>query len=393
VRDAPSTAGRAIPDLLVQIGGAASGMLSAFDGHLLAQIASEFAHDPITASRFFLPRRDTPTAWRELANKVEVFVLVRESARILGIAGVDRFQLEDVVRRAYAVGTYQALWALEGLGHEYAAAVRRRGEPIVNLLRGDQFASLPPGSLLMLHAGLGLEFAQVELDTFVSQRGTGDLRRSLQTILSECRDNSRPGYTGAAVESLGLVARTFHPALVRPIDQQLTEIDASAIGFFWHGVGRAIYFLPVNFIPCGHVASRTIRMEREEAPHELAYRSAIAGFAWAFTLVNMRSPDVVADLVERQHSRLSVNDAFANGVASTLAMRQDTTADADLIARFLAYRPEPHLAAVWSALVAEPARRGVAAQPDLRRTARLDQLFRYEPGDAGGVQGVSSRMT
>jgi hypothetical protein len=392
--DASST-GRpmAVADLLARIARAAGGVLSTFDGRLLAQIGAEFARDPITASRFFLPRWDTPTAWREIANKVEVFVLVRESARILGIAGTNRVALESVVRTAYGLGAYAALWGLEGLGHEYAAAVRRRGEPLVNLLRGNHAATLPPGSLLMLHAGVGLEFAQVELDNFAEQRRTRDLPRTLETILGLCRDNSQAGYVGAAYESLGLVARTLHPELVRPIDAALVEADPAVVGFFWHGVGRAIYFLPANFIPCGHVASRTIRMEREEATHELAGRSAMAGFAWAFTVVNMRHPDIVADLIKREAANLSANDAFANGVASTVVMRQDTTAGAELIARFLAYRPDRRIADMWTRLVRDPASRGVAAQPELRRTGRLDQVFRYQPGDAGGVQGASAGMS
>jgi len=376
------------PDWMAKIGNVVGQVTSAFDTRLFMQIGGEFARDPITASRFFLPFPDTPTAWREIANKVGVYLLVRDSARILGLTPGEPFSLDVAVGRAYAAGAYQALWALEGLGHEYADYVRMRGEALGNLLRVPRCATLPPGSELMLHAGMGLAFAQRELEVAVRGGAAADLQTAVRTVVALCRDNSASGFTGAALESLGLVTRTFHPSLVSRVDAHLGEIDPSVCGFFWHGVGRAIYFLPVNFVPCGHVASRALRMVRDEAIHGIARRHAMAGFAWAYTLVNMRHPDVVGDLVARQCRRLSEDDAFANGVASTMAMRQDTTPDASLITAFLSYRPMRAIAADWDRLVRGPAARGVAAQADLRRTGRLDQVFRYQPAEAGGVQGA-----
>ena len=64
-----------------------------------------------------------------------------------------------------------------------------------------------------------------------------------------CRDNSRPGYEGAAYESLGLVARFWNSPLVPVVDRVLCKIAPEVLGYFWHGVGRSLNFLPLYAVP------------------------------------------------------------------------------------------------------------------------------------------------
>jgi len=205
----------------------------------------------------------------------------------------------------------------------------------------------------------------------------------VEEVLALCRRNSRPGYAGAAIESLGLVSRTFHPEQVTVIDELLRRPGGDEDrGFFWHGVGRAIYFLPINFLPCS-IAS-VFAMARREASDELAYRSACAGLAWAFLLVNERQPEIVAELLIGPYGRdLARDDAFANGIASATVMRSDTTPGTPLLSGLLAYRPPESLEPQWDALVREPARRAVESYHScFARQGRLDEVFRYQDLDA-----------
>jgi len=89
--------------------------------------------------------------------------------------------------------------------------------------------------------------------------------------------------------------------------------------YFWHGVGRGAYFAPANSLPywsdpwqCFETSMRI--------PHELGRRNAVAGCAWAMTLVNLRQPEIIATLLDQYGSQLAADDAFANGVFSALAV-------------------------------------------------------------------------
>jgi hypothetical protein len=109
--------------------------------------------------------------------------------------------------------------------------------------------------------------------------------------------------------------------------------------------------------------------------------------AWALALVNLHDPEVLAAVLDGLDDARADPEAFADGVASALALRFDVTGrDADLEA-FLAYRPACgacRRAALWERLVRRPAERALARrQPDLRDRGALGELFRVpEPGRA-----------
>src|SRR5262249_13744050 len=151
------------------------------------------------------------------------------------------------------------------------------------------------------------------------------VRASVRQFLGLCRANCRPGYVGAAQESLGLFARVFRPEGVVPVvDRELAALDADALDYYWHGVGRALYFSPTDFLPFGRSAWEAVEPVRGEAPRERARRNAVAGLAWATTLVNMLRPEVMEGVVRRLGDTLGRDDAFASGVSSSIVMRQDT---------------------------------------------------------------------
>lgn len=350
----------------------------------------------VATLRFVLPPDEATLAWREIVNKLSVYTLVQRVGQRIGTppAGTP-FPVEELVRRSYALDDYSALWAVEGLGHDWTQSVwKSEGRPPRDLLSGERGRALPAGSLLMLHAGVGLGFAQPLLAELPPDAPAA-ARATVRSFVSHCRENSQTSHLGAAFESLGLVTRTFHPAqmdaVLRAVRDEAPEVEP----FFWHGAGRALYFLPVNFVPWGDTSWRPFEMARREAPGA-ARRDAVAGLAWAATLVGMREPEILARLILQRHGAelgaddAVASDAFSSGVASSVAMRQDTTPGSSLLDRFLAYRPaEPGLAALWERLVRGPALRVLEhGYPVLRERGRLGEMFRYQPVDrlAAGLE-------
>jgi hypothetical protein len=320
--------------------------------------------------------------WLELKNKFEIYFLVENAATRLGISPVERTPLPEQVEWAYALGPFLALWGVEGLGHVYGEQALKDDPAPRGLLTSPEADAVRPGARLMLHAGLGLAFAQKVLESLSSSSSAGSPRAAIERFVRLCRDNARTGYIGAAYESLGLVTRSFYPGRVADVDAALREAARDLVGYFWHGVGRAIYFAPRNFLP-----SHDIDWARapQTAPDELGRLNLTAGLAWAVTLTNMRQPAVMERLLKRQGEVLSRTPAFANGVSSSIVMRSDTTPDANFIGPFCSYRPEPVTEGstrLWDRLIAGPCRDAVSRElPRLARASRLDSVFEYRPAN------------
>lgn len=355
--------------------------LAVADPRTAVRLGVDFAQRSSEAFRLFFPGRNVGPALTEIVNKAEVFLLVKENRRILGIPSTDPLPLLELVGRAYELDPFPALWAVEGLGHEYGASFWRQEIVPEGILTEEALADLPDKSLLMLHAGIGLSFAQHLLQDLSSSTPSAEIQRVVARIIELCHANSRSGYVGAALESIGLVTRTFHPKLVPAVDRAFREVAAEAVGYYWHGVGRAIYFLPPNFLPCSDW--RTFETARRESPDELARRNAFAGLAWAFVMVNQRQPGILADLLIAPHGEeLARDDAFSNGVASSIIMRVDTTPEAAFIAAFNEFQPDDARAALvdrWNRLVRLPAEKAVNVfHPILKARDQLGTVFQYQ---------------
>ncbi len=320
-------------------------------------------------------------AWQELRDKGEVFCLVLDVSSLIGVPSDPPFPLRELLDRAYDLGAFRALWAVEGLGHDYGDSFWEQGLIPSRILNDDRTSALPAKSLLMLHAGIGLAFAQRCLDGIGSGTSQAELRARISEIVRLCRDNSRPSHLGAAYESLGLVTRTFHSDLVPAVDRAVRETAPEVLGYYWHGVGRAIFFAPANFLPGSE--GLIFDMARREAPDEAARLSAVAGAAWAFALVAQRDPRILAELVIRPFGeQLARDGGFANGVASSAIMRQDMTPDAQFLVQFYQYRPDPsdaELGRLWERLVRRPCEEALGrVYPVLKRQGRLGEVFRYQ---------------
>ncbi len=333
----------------------------------------------------------TLAALVEVKNKAEVYLLVRENSRVLRIPTLapQPFPIQEYLRRAYARGAYPALWAVEGLGRLFGESqMEHAGDEVSGLLSGG--VELPEKSLLMLHAGMGLAFAQRRLQSLDANASPEDMGEAVRWFSRTCRANSRPGYLGAAWESLGLVVRTFYGHLVDDIDRAIVEAAPELRSWFWHGVGRAIYFLPANFLPCS--TWETLVSAEREAVDELSHANIIAGIAWGMVMVNLRDPDVLAELVVRPHGdELRGNDAFLQGAAASLVMRRETTPDAAFLDSWLGYADrirDEEERRLWDELIHSPGRKALVHRgPELKRRQALDELFHYAPLSTNDYRG------
>jgi hypothetical protein len=343
----------------------------------LSKLGSQFVDQSVRLSQLLTPK-NAHLAWQELLNKVEVFRLVRNLSSILKLSDGDSSSLAELVQKAYSRSPFEALWAVEGVGHYYADEYwKRLGPPRGLLLEANP--ALPTKSLLMLHAGMGLCFADRLIGNLTTESTPSEVRDALEQFVRLCRENSRPGYLGAAIESLGIVTRDFYPDLFRPITAQFRFVASEFTGYYWHGIGRAIYFSRKFFLP------RLFSMWSDvnhEATSESARQGVMAGLSWAFTLVNMRQPDIVESALRSYSDNSSRGEAFSNGVCSCIIMRTDTTPEEPFVSAFYRHRPSPRsseLTSIWEQRISEPAIIGIDAYyPVLCRQHALDQVFRHQ---------------
>ncbi len=331
----------------------------------------------------FIPGRKSATALKEANNKAWIMSLVSHVESAFPSQGSASRPLGELVDQCYALGTFPALWAVEGLGTYYAETFRERNLPPVNMLTDPALDGLRPGSWTMLHAGIGLSFAKRNLEGLSSASPKVDLRRALERFIRLCRENSRPGYVGCALESLGIPTLILHDIpMALAIDRILMEIDPETARFMWRGAGRALYFHPKNFIPGWKCPWRGVQMSREIAPHEMARNNLRAGVAWATTVVNMRHPAIMETVLTYQGETDPDRDMFINGMTSSMIMRYDTSPDDPYIQNFINHVPDSSngwLVKLWLRDVKEP---NLAAihdiYPALKKAGRLDEVFRYQ---------------
>jgi hypothetical protein len=342
----------------------------------LAQMASDTASESLQFARFFTPGQTSSLSWLELQNKMEAFLLVGNLPTILGLSADRLPPLPELVEKAYSLPPFAALWAVEGLGHLYADTHWVLNGPPEGLLSQPQ-AAVPEKNLLMLHAGMGLAFAYRMVSGLISQSPPTQVRGAVQRFVALCRANSREGYIGAAIEALGLVTRDFYPELVRKISQALAEADPGSTGFFWHGAGRALYFSRAYFLPILRTPWSAID---KEGSTNLERLNLMAGLAWAVTLVNMRNPRIIENILNSYVQQSSLKDGFANGVSSSIVMREDTTPGATFVREFCTYRPNcagTESSRLWKTLVTVACKEAWESYPQLKRNHLLDQVFKY----------------
>jgi hypothetical protein len=328
---------------------------------------------------FLVPRRDSAAVLQEFSNKLYIIQLVTQVHSMLGLDHDSHEPVTALVERAANMETFPRLWAVEGIGNYFGdTALAGTAEPHA-LLTSESTKSLPPWSLTMLHAGIGMSFAKAVLKPLDANSPADVVRAGIARFVALCRNSSRPGYTGAALESLGLATRTLYPNLIPAIDREIPAVEPELSGYFWHGVGRAMYFEPMNMLPSVNAPWRAVKRLEQEVPDQHAYKNALAGISWAITVVNMRNPEVMEAFLRHHGELADRDDAFRNGLTSSLLMRYDTTRDGTNISPFIHYEPkEPEALAAWKRLVAEPCEHALRnTYGQLKQTNALEQLFHY----------------
>lgn len=324
------------------------------------------------------PQRDWLTDWQELRNKIDIFDLVQNVET--RVNAQPDFPLYELVDRAYGLGDFHALWAVEGLGHYYGEQALDNSDNPQRLLTDPASLGLPDKSLTMLNAGIGMAFAQKLLGELTTQASPDSINHLVHRFVELCQANTTEGYTGAALESLGLVTRTFHAKFLSAVDRSISSTgNEELLGYFWHGAGRGTYFSRENFLPlpcCG------IRWDSVgvQAPHETGRSNIIAGLAWAVTLVNMRTPAVMEKLLRCRGDQILDHLGFANGVSSSIVMRSDTTPNAAFVRTFC-QRTDSRTAppALWSNLVQQPCADAIERyHPALKHRHQLGEVFRVQ---------------
>lgn len=335
-------------------------------------------------SSFLVAQKDAPGAAQEFNNKLQIITLVTHVHAELGLDANTVDPLQVLVDKVAAMPSFPRVWATEGLGNWFGdvAVERAAGGPNpTGLLTDPALATLPLWSMTMLHAGIGMSFAKAILKPLEPTSPAEDVRAAIARFVRLCRESSRPGYTGAALESLGLATRTLYPKLLRVLDREIPVVDEDLHGYYWHGAGRAMYFEPMGMLPSVNAPWRVIRRLDLEAPHDLARRNILAGVAWALTVVNMRHP-IVMEAFLRHHGGLAAEDpAFVNGVTSALMMRNDTTREDPWIGPFVHNVPaDEALATVWRTVITGPCEHALShTYGELSSSQSLEQVFHYRP--------------
>jgi hypothetical protein len=331
------------------------------------------------------PGRAGRGAWREGFNKLRAFLLFAAASESMPRPGQPTVELPGLVERALRLDPYRGLWTTEGLGYFHATESLRGAATPRDLLGPDRTRGIPAHCLIPLHTGMGLAFATEQVQAMGVRTPRPELRRRIEDYLSLCESNAAPGYAGAAVESFGLAARNMRPRLVAPLGEELAKFGTDLAARFWHGYGRGLYFSPLNVLPCTSSAWPSVRIARREPPHELGRSNALAGLAWAVTLVNIRDPDVIELFLHRHRRDLADPSAFADGVRSAAAVWFDWAPQSPYLQALCRYRPRgarDSAAEQWDRYARGPCGEDFPGHYGLlKRENRLEELFRYGESD------------
>jgi hypothetical protein len=306
--------------------------LNAFTQRYLMKTAFELAIQSAEALKCVLPESPDKLVWQEFQNKLQAFYLFEHVDSVLGFSLDGPFSLAEMVSRTSALGSFFSPWATEGLGRYYARL--RNGGVARGSLIGHDTMSLPPESMVPLHTGMGLALAETVLAYRLDSATTAEV------FIKLCCNNARPEFLGATIEALGLVVRNLYPEMMGSLSEYLWRCNQELFEYLWHGAGRGIYFAPINFLPYWSTPWQGYEMCTREPPNDLARRNAVAGFAWAVTLVNLRHPTILVAFLERLGERLALDDAFASGVFSALVIWLACAPNDTSVVNLLQYQPD-----------------------------------------------------
>jgi len=287
--------------------------------------------------------------WRELRCKVRAFTLFRRA----------ELAPEATLARASRLDPWSRLFLLEGVGYARGNA----GRPL---------ADLGAAGAIPLIMGWGLSQAVHAVKSV--KRGEAPAA-PLGRLAAVCREQSPPGLAGVAFEGVGLVARHKSPNRVQALARALADLGGDLEAQFWHGLGRGLFFVLGDAVPWGSPSGRALDRALREPPHTLGRINALAGLAWAMTLVCLPFPEAL-DLFLCQHAaRIEDVEAFRQGIAAAVLLWRGTAGPGALLDRFLAHTSEA--SGHWEAWVRRPCEQALGERlPALMQEGSWEDLFR-----------------
>ena len=325
--------------------------------------------------------------WQETRAKIEAFRLFAFADGQLNSSRSSPDALDRLVDRALSFDDYRSVWLLEGIAHYFAVSA---SGPLTGMLSRFPGSQLPERNMAPMHTGMGTACAEYALSTLGGEPSKAALRALIGRFFDSCRNNARPEWLDSSIEPLGLVVRTLYPHLLSTIGDIIGDMDGAARRLYWHGVGRSLYFVPTNFLAFGNSHERLLRAAAAEAPHESDKLNALAGVAWAVTLVNIRRPLVLENFLRicaQPGMPEYTRETAINGITSALMIwRHMVPWDTACSNAYLNDLPlgtgnnEASRAALWKEWVVEPSRRVLQYDlPRLCEQRRVASVFSYRP--------------
>lgn len=263
------------------------------------------------------------SAWSEWINKTLAFQSFASANEL-----IRRYQgasLPELLQATFGLPSFNRLWLTEGVGYFWGHQMLReqerggtrcfgseRGGP---LLGESVLQQIPESCHFPVHTGLGLALARRQLRRLGVAMGAGFESR-VHTMLQDfhrlCRENVSPTLVNSSFEAMGMITRILRPSMVAMMDRALSS-QSELARYFWHGVGRGIYFSPGNVPPFNRLGVSATARAYDEPPHELGRANAAAGLGWATALINIQNLPVVEDPHRRPPPEPRYADAFTQG--------------------------------------------------------------------------------
>ena len=286
-----------------------------------------------------------------------------------------------------------SIWSAEGFGRHYAdshfrdlAGAQQLLTPAFSQIARKYSRAIP------LRDGTGPCGDVVE---FNLQHSSGHPAPESARVLRSLQICSQGGFAGAAYENLGLVCRTQYPELIPDIDRLLLALDTKMAAYFWHGVGRALYFLPTGFVPSNRSMCRVLKESQEEPPHCSGQVECHSGSSMGVYIgQHARNARIMEAFLRNCGASLPDAEAFVNGVQSALMIWCDCAGQDPILRRFCEHRPDlsgGEAANLWEWYAGRPSRRAARDYPVVEAHGRVGELFRFQsmPMWIDGLRGSS----
>lgn len=307
-------------------------------------------------------------AWLVFWNKIRVFrwfANANSLRRTTWDAAALVQQLADLAGAAN-------LWRTEGLGYYLVATATQRNESWPRL----DSLELRPASLVALHLGVGMALAMKLLEEIDGSQSDETVVRDLEHFWGVCQGCALPESARAVAEPLGFVAVNYYPERICLLNDLMPNVEARLRDFFWHGVGRGLYFSPGCFFPYRNLGRQAMHAATQLTTDERSRANCLAGLSFATTLVNIWHPRHIELFLAYYCQFFEDRRAAASGIASAARVWSSwsgTDVDAVCICQ---HRAGAWLSdREWESVVRQPIRQaiedGVAKRPLAGQIERL----------------------